>query len=62
MICDINGKVPTFGYPMITFTDKEPELTLYDEKVWRHAVVSNGSAIKYLNDQEFKMVSTAQLK
>lgn len=50
MICDINGKIPTFGYPMLTFTDKEPELSLYDEKVWRHAIVSNGKAIKDLND------------
>ena len=37
-------------------------MTLYDENVWKHAIVSDGKAIKDLANDEFRLRSTADLK
>ena len=49
MIDDINGKVPTFGYPIIHYTPRQDERKVTDRDVWKHAIVSDGSAIKDLS-------------
>ena len=33
-----------------------------DSKVWKHAIVSNGDAVKDMADVEVKMISTDNLK
>jgi len=62
IISDVKGKVPTFGYPLIHYSPRQSPLKLTDSTVWKHAIVSDGQAIKNLKEEEFKMVSTAQLK
>ena len=62
MICDINGQVPTFGYPHIQFSPPQAIANLTDAQVWKHAIVSDGAAIKNLAEDEHVMKSTSQLK
>ena len=56
------GKIPTFGYPLITFSPPEPEKLLTDSLVRKHAIISDGDAIIDPNQEEFRMVSNVQLK
>ena len=52
MISDIKGLMPTFGYPLIAYSPNHSENALTDQKVWKHAIVSEGSAIKDLSQNE----------
>ena len=62
MISDVKGLMPIFGYPLIAYSPNHSENALTDRKVWKHAIVSEGSAIKDLSQNETKIISTAQLK
>lgn len=42
--------------------NKDANLSVTDSRGWRLAIISDGAAIKDLSQEEFKMVSTAQLK
>ena len=64
IVCDINGRVPTFGYPLINYSPKQNTVSLTDAQAWNHAIISDGvSALKDLSQEnEFVMKSTTQLK
>ena len=61
-ISEVKGRLPTFGYPLIPYSPKRQSVTLYDENVWKHEIVSDGKAIKDLSNDEFRLRSTADLK
>ena len=44
------------------YSPKNSDQKLTDSNVWKHAVVSDGKAIKNLSSDEFKMLATDQLK
>ena len=54
--------MPVFGYPLITYSPKSSALHATDSKVWKHAIVSNGDAVKDIANDEVKMISTKNLK
>lgn len=62
MICDINGQMPTFGYPLISYSPKEGDVGLTDAELRKHAIISDGGTIRSLNQDQVVMKSTAQLK
>lgn len=51
--------MPTFGYPLITFSPPGLEQVITDSKVRKHAIVSDGTNIRDPSQEEFKMVSTS---
>ena len=42
--------------------DSARDLELWEKRGWRLAILTDGNAIKDLTQEEFKMVSTAELK
>ena len=57
-------KIPLFGYPLMQYSPNEENqnLQLSDSRGWRLAILTDGAAIKDPCQEDFKMVSTAQLK
>ena len=62
IIGDTKGKIPTFGYPIMTYSPKTQERQLTDRDVWQHAIVSDGNRIKDVQENGARMISTDQLK
>ena len=61
LVNDVNAKVPLFGYPMIQYSsgNSKNNVSLTDSAGWRIAIATDGTAIKDLNQEDFKMLSTA---
>ena len=62
IIGDVNGHVPTFGYPLINYSPKQCSKTFTDAAVWKQAIISDGTNIKDLTENNYVMKTTAQLK
>ena len=41
-VTDVKGRIPIFGYPMISYSPPDTGRTLTDRKTWRIAMLSGG--------------------
>ena len=51
---NVRGRIPIFGYPMISYSPPSTNLKLTDRKVWRVAKLSDGKIFKEERPQEIK--------
>ena len=51
------GKIPIFGYPLMTFNRPNNQHSLTDKKTWRIATLNNGEITKIENPSELSNVS-----
>lgn len=59
---DVRGNIPTFGYPLLTYSPSGSGRLIFDKKAWIHGRVSDGKAIKEENTGKIKVFSTAEIK
>ena len=53
----MSGKIPLFGYPMMSFSPPDSGHTLTDRKAWRVAMLGNGRIIKQENHADVSYIS-----
>ena len=59
---DVRGKIPTFGYPLLTYSPSGSGRMIFDKKAWIHSRVSDGKAVVEENTGKIKVFSTAEIK
>ena len=53
----MSGKIPLFGYPMMSFSPPDSGHTLTDRKAWRVAMLGNGQIVKQENHADVSYIS-----
>ena len=54
----MSGKIPFFGYPMMSFSPPDNGHTLTDRKAWRVAMLGNGKLVRQENHADVEYISS----
>ena len=57
-VSNLEGKIPIFGYPMMSFSPRDNGRTLTDRKTWRIAMLGNGKILKQEDPTDVDYIST----